>query len=311
VYQIHDKGYKKLFKNKSIFQQLLETFVPEAWIKELDFNTCESLDKSFISDHYKETASDIIYKVKRNRRNSFVVILMEFKSTVERFITLHLANYITNFYMDYVESTPNVKLLPPVFPILLYNGDKEWTAPTKISEVIDDSQLLGKYALNFEYFAIPINKYDREYLLKIKNVVSILFLAEAHYDAELLEQLFLEVFEREADKGPISLLLNWFVQLSKHGKIPEEDVDELERIYTSKEEVRQMLITALKKEKQEIFDQGKREGEREGKREGDYERQIMTAHKMISKGFEIALIAEITGLSEAEILKLKQDMQTH
>jgi predicted transposase/invertase (TIGR01784 family) len=119
--------------------------------------------------------------------------------------------------------------------------------------------------------------------------------------------MFLEVFERETDKGPISLLLNWFIQMSKHGRIPEEDVDKLERIYENKEEVRQMLITALKKEKQEIFDQG----EREGKRKGDYERQIATAHKMLSKGFEIALIAEVTGLSEAEILKLKQDMQTH
>jgi predicted transposase/invertase (TIGR01784 family) len=307
MHQIHDKSYKKLLKNKSIFRQLLETFVPEAWVKELDFNTCESLDKSFISDHYKETASDIIYKVRRNQRESFVVILMEFKSTVERFVSLHLANYVTNFYMDYVESTPNVKLLPPVFPILLYNGDKEWTAPTRISEVIEDGQLLGKYALSFEYFAIPINKYDKEYLSRIKNVVSLLFLAEAHYDAELLEKMFLEVFERETDKGPISLLLNWFIQMRKHGRIPEEDVDKLERIYENKEEVQQMLITALKKEKQEIFDQGKLEGKLEGNRE----RQITTAHKMLSKGFEIALIAEITGLSETEVLKLKQDMQIH
>lgn len=209
-----------------------------------------------------------------------------------------------------------------VFPILLYNGDKEWNAPAKISEVIEDSRLLGRYALNFEYFAIPINKYNKDYLAKIKNVVSLLFLAEAHYDAELLEKMFLEVFEKETDKGPISLLLNWFIQMKKHGRIPEEDVDKLERIYESKDEVRQMLITALKKEKQEIFDQGKiegklegklegkREGKLEGKREGDHERQIMTACKMIVKGFEIALIAEITGLSEVEILKLKQNMLT-
>jgi len=277
--------------------------VTEAWVKELDFDTCETLDKSFISDHYKETASDIIYKVKRNQRDSFVVILMEFKSTVERFLSLHLANYVTNFYMDYVEATPNVKLLPPVFPILVYNGDKEWSAPTKITDVIEDSRLLGKYGLNFEYFAIPVNGYKKEFLLKVKNVVSLLFLAEAHYDAELLEKLFLEVFERETDKGPISLLLNWFIQLSKHGRIPEEDADKLERIYSSKEEVQQMLITALKKERQDFFDQGKHEG--------DHERQVMTARKMISKGFEMALIAEITSLSEVEILKLKQEMQTH
>ena len=68
-----------------------------------------------------------------------------------------------------------------------------------------------------------------------------------------------------------------------------------------------MLTTALKKERQDSFDKGKLEG----KNEGDYERQIMTARKMLFKGFEMALIAEITGLSEAEILKLKQEMQTY
>ncbi len=36
--KIHDKGYKKLFSNKVIFRQLLETFVDETWIKDLDFD---------------------------------------------------------------------------------------------------------------------------------------------------------------------------------------------------------------------------------------------------------------------------------
>jgi hypothetical protein len=143
MHQFYDKGYKRLLKNRRIFRELIETFVTEAWVKELDFETCETLDKSFISDHYKE------------------------------------------------------------------------------------------------------------FLLKVKNVVSLLFLAEAHYDAELLEKVFLEVFEKETDKGPISLLLNWLIQMSKHGRIPEEDVDKLERIYESKEEVQQMLTTALKKERQD------------------------------------------------------------
>ena len=68
-----------------------------------------------------------------------------------------------------------------------------------------------------------------------------------------------------------------------------------------------MLTTALKKERQDFFDKGKLEGEREG----DHNRQVATARKMLFKGFELALIAEITGLSEVEILKLKQQMQAH
>ena len=57
---IHDSGYKKLFSNKVIFRQLIETFVKEDWVKDLDFDSCDTVDKSFISEHYKETESDII-----------------------------------------------------------------------------------------------------------------------------------------------------------------------------------------------------------------------------------------------------------
>lgn len=53
---VHDSGYKRLFSNKTIFRQLIETFVEEEWVPRLDFARAERLDKSFVSEHYKETA---------------------------------------------------------------------------------------------------------------------------------------------------------------------------------------------------------------------------------------------------------------
>lgn len=70
---IHDKGYKKLFSNKVIFRQLMETFVHEDWVKDLDFDSCETLNKSFISSHYKETESDIIYKIRLRDKEVYSV----------------------------------------------------------------------------------------------------------------------------------------------------------------------------------------------------------------------------------------------
>lgn len=53
---VHDSGYKRLFSNKTIFRQLIETFVEEEWVPQLDFARAERPDKSFVSEHYKETA---------------------------------------------------------------------------------------------------------------------------------------------------------------------------------------------------------------------------------------------------------------
>jgi hypothetical protein len=35
---IHDSGYKILFSNRTIFRQLIQTFVEEKWVQRLDFD---------------------------------------------------------------------------------------------------------------------------------------------------------------------------------------------------------------------------------------------------------------------------------
>ena len=150
--KIHDSGYKKLFSNKVIFRQLMETFVTEDWVKDLDFSSCETVDKSFVSDHYKETESDLIYRLKLRDKEVYIFILMEFQSTVDRFMALRLLNYITNFYMDYIGSEEKVNMLPAIFPILLYNGESKWTAPVKLGDLVEGNELLVPDKLNSALF---------------------------------------------------------------------------------------------------------------------------------------------------------------
>ena len=69
-----------------------------------------------------------------------------------------------------------------------------------------------------------------------------------------------------------------------------------------------MLITALEKEKQQIYHNGHLEGKKEGHLEGKREGKIETAQAMLSRGMEIGLIAEITNLPEAQLLLLKAQL---
>ena len=149
---IHDSGYKKLFSNRTIFRQLLETFVNQEWVHSLDFDNCEPLDKSFISEHYKETESDLIYKIQFHNREVYIYILIEFQSTVDPFMALRVLNYITNFYMDFLVNNSGVN---KVFPIVLYNGNALWTAPVNLSALIQER------VLDFQYFLIAENQFRR------------------------------------------------------------------------------------------------------------------------------------------------------
>ena len=325
---VHDSGYKYLLANKTIFRQFIETFIQEDWVKEIDFSNCKKLDKSFVSDEYQKTESDIIYEVKLRGKKSYVVVLIEFQSTVERFMALRVLNYISNFYTDYVKLHAKIKYLPPIFPIVLYNGDRKWTAPVNLSELIKPKDLLGKYALNFEYCKIAINEYTQKNLLKINNIISTLFLAEAHYDIGQLEAELMNLFEHEPDKQAVSLFLNWFRQLAIHGYIDKNDYSTLEKVYSTTQEVsmlltalkqekQNMLLTALKQEKNTLIAQGIKQGITQGIEQGieqgitqGIEKGIIqTAKRMLAKNVDIALIAEVTQLSEQEILQLKTNQK--
>jgi len=228
--------------------------------------------------------------------------LIEFQSTVAHFMALRVLNYITNFYMDYWKSNPKIKTLAPIFPIVLYNGDRQWTVPVNISDLIQPNDLLGKYALNFEYCKVAINEYSQEHLLKIKNIISTLFLAESHYDIVQLEHELLTLFQQEPDKQAVSLFLNWFRQLAIHGRIDREDYLGLERIYNTTQEV-SMLLTSLKEERERLINQGIAQGLNQGVMQG----AIETAKRMLDKKIDISVIAEVTLLSEQEILQLKAE----
>jgi hypothetical protein len=39
-----------------------------------------------------------------------------------------------SFYLDLINQKGKSKKLPPVFPIVLYNGKDKWTAPVEIKD---------------------------------------------------------------------------------------------------------------------------------------------------------------------------------
>lgn len=133
--------------------------------------------------------------------------------------------------MDFITSHRRLKKLPAVFPIVLYNGDRNWTAPERVEELIENQAILGEFGLHGRYFKIAENDYSREELLEIGNIVSTLFLAESHYDLDFLKGELLSLFSRAEDKKAVSLFLNWFKQLAEHGKKDQLDYKALETVY--------------------------------------------------------------------------------
>ena len=65
---IHDSGYKKLFSNRTIFRQLLETFVNQEWVHSLN-EDYESLESIYRTE--EEVKTILVTALERERERFF------------------------------------------------------------------------------------------------------------------------------------------------------------------------------------------------------------------------------------------------
>src|SRR3954465_12694215 len=136
----HDSGYKLLFSHPQMVEDLLQGFIHEPWVEELDFSTLESAETSFTSADLRKRYSDKIWRLRwrgRERGWFYVYLLLEFQSTPDPFMGVRLLGYMALLYADLVrtgEATP-AKGLPAVLPLVLYNGKRPWKAPADLTSL--------------------------------------------------------------------------------------------------------------------------------------------------------------------------------
>jgi predicted transposase/invertase (TIGR01784 family) len=303
IYQIYDRAYHQLFSNHILFKELLESFVNESWVKSIDYNKLEKIDKTFISEKYEKTESDIIYKVIfDDDKELYIYVLLEFQSSIDKFMPLRCLNYITGLYLELIKEKGKDILLPPIFPLVLYNGDDKWNHSVKINDFVKNNNILGDYGINFQIYLLRENGYSLKELLEIGNIVSTLFIMEAHYDLEIIYEQVSRILDNKGITTELKLFLNYFHQMSINEKVEEIDYNKIEKMYKTKEEVNSMFLTQIRKEKENIRLEGKAEGKIEGKIEGQKDVVLRLLNKKFKK-LPKKLEAEINKLDNLETIE--------
>ncbi|MFH0924657.1 MAG: Rpn family recombination-promoting nuclease/putative transposase [bacterium] len=286
-FHFHDHGYKYLFSNPTMVKYLITSFVKEDWVKKVDFTKIEKLDKEFIDEEFAKRASDIVYKINYKGKEAYLFLLIEFQSTVDPFMGLRILHYVTKFYLDIIERK-DYKLLPPVFPLMLYNGDEKWTAPLEFRELIEDGgEGIEAYIPRFRYYKIAENEFPKETLFKLNNLVSGLFYLEKSSVSELEQalDLIVELISKEKDKTAVNRFTNWIKNFLKRRQ-PKEDKEENRYNFTNPREVRNMLATTL----EEIEQEGEKKGEKKG----------------IVESVKVYLLVRFSQAPEEILIKLKE-----
>jgi Putative transposase, YhgA-like len=192
----HDRSYKLIFSNPEMIRDLFIGFIDEPWVADVDFSTLERESNSYVTDDLRERMDDIIWRVKIKGQPVYVVILLEFQSKVDPFMALRIMGYLALLYQDIIAADrllPNGNL-PPVFPIVLYNGRATWRAKRNVDELIEQfpGGLLA-YMPHLRYFLLEIGEVDESAPFLLKNLAAALVRLEKSRDPQMMIETIREL----------------------------------------------------------------------------------------------------------------------
>jgi hypothetical protein len=170
-----DASYKLLFSAPELVRDLVMGFIPDDWLQGLDYGTLEKLPGSYVTDDFRHRADDVVWRVKVDESWVYLYILIEFQSNVDPYMAVRMMVYVGLLYQDLIRRGEMLvnKHLPPVLPIVLYNGDGKWTAATDMAQLVPKVPgLVSEYLPQLKYLVIDENNYSEEELSQLKNLVA-------------------------------------------------------------------------------------------------------------------------------------------
>lgn len=309
---MHDSSYKTFFSNPKMVEALLSHFIQEQWVHCVDWSTLERISSSYVADDFRERHSDLIWRVRlTNDEFLYLYLLIEFQSQIDRFMAVRLITYIGLFFQDLIRKKCLIKnkFLPPVFPLVLYNGPRLWKQPIKIEKLYTSlPPELMRYQPQLQFHLIDENAYSWEQLNVQNNVAAILIQLENSSGTEEMERTICKLVNA-LHSDPVLLALQgtfteWLTKFVLPSRFPEHEIEPIQNLM----EIIYMLNrrgtawTTLAKE--EGLRQGIQQGLEQGLEKGLEQGKKEIALFMLQNNEPMEKIIRYTGLTSQQILSL-------
>lgn len=182
-------------------------------------------------------------------------------------MALRLMNYVGLLWQDLVRSKrlPAGNRLPPVSPLVIYNGPSRWAAPQVLQPLLVAlaGSALASYQPQFRYFLFDEGRVPLEQAGRTGNAVASLLALEASRDLDALRNEIARIRRRLSAPEHDSLRRGftvWIHRVALGRRIPGQDVPRTETL----EETETMLAERVT----EWTREWKREGLAAGRAEG-------------------------------------------
>ena len=208
-------------------------------------------------------------------------------------MAVRLMTYMGLLYQDLIKSKQLIqdRLLPPVFPVVLYNGDKRWNAATELKDlIIKVPGGLEKYLPSLSYWVLDEGAYDKEELSPLKNLVAAIFRLENSISREEVIEVISNLIEWLSSPEQTLLRRSFSIWINRV-LWPAKKLEQTLTNSNDLVEIKTMLAQRVSEWTQEWKQQGLTEGLEIGKEIGiESEKQLLV--RLIQRRFGFACASE-------------------
>ena len=264
-----DPAYKRLFSRPRMVRDLLSGFAARDWSAELDLGSLTPLPASYVSHDLRQRHGDLVWRLRfRDERWLYVVLLLEFQSAVDRSMAVRMLTYTALLYQKLIAEgvLREHSVLPPVLPVVIYNGRRPWTVPVDVAELIASGRgaSLAQYQPSQRYFLLDEGRVGGADLPS-GNLVSALIALETNRDrarAPALLGALIDLLRKQDDGDLTAAFGEWAAQVLLPRRFGRSVTGPLPRL----EEVRAMLAETVQEWTAEWVEQGREQGVQQGQR---------------------------------------------
>ena len=137
-----DPAYKLLLAQPRMVEDILRGFIAPEWCGQLDFPTLTQTNAEYIGTDLHRRIGDMVWRVAfepgspsggpplANGERPYLLLLFECQSTVDPDMAFRMHEYVYLLHR-HLRNNGTVKAegrAPPVLPVVVYNGERPWTA---------------------------------------------------------------------------------------------------------------------------------------------------------------------------------------
>jgi predicted transposase/invertase (TIGR01784 family) len=307
----HDAFLKRILADRGAAIAFMRAFLPTEVLEHLEVESYVPATNSFITEEMESRLADIIFEVpvKGSDEKVMVSVLVELKSSPDKYTTFQLLEYIALGYRKQIREKHRLQL---IIPVIYYHGKRNWVYQDISTFFHEYPQELTLFIPQHSSLFINLkNKTDQEIrdvnnnLLRTALYVQILRFLEL-IDMSVLARTFAGMV-KDVDRNYFHTIIVY--ALSKSNTNPDLFIKFMEDFPQDIKEEAMTTAEQLKQQGREQgieqgIEQGMEQGRAQGYKRGIEQKTIEVVKQCYKNNISISMIANIAGISEQEVVEI-------